>query len=93
MLMLACTLSAMPSAKALAIINIVVFGLALALAVGVCVLHRWNALRRARKSVPRLAVNYVSLPCTCPARLGECDCAVNGARNPRGAGRGRTRGA
>jgi hypothetical protein len=27
--------------------------------------------------------------CTCPARLGLCDCAVDGVRNPRGAGRGR----
>ncbi|WIG52512.1 MAG: hypothetical protein OJF48_003431 [Afipia sp.] len=90
MLMLACTLSALPSAKALAIINIVVFGVALAIAIGVVMLHRWNMIRRARRSVPHLALNHASLECTCPARSGACACAnMDGVRNPRGAGRGR----
>lgn len=46
---------------------------------------------RRRGTHIRLAVVHCApaLSCTCPARLGECDCAVNGARNPRGAGRGR----
>lgn len=32
----------------------------------------------------------VPLRCICTARLGFCDCAIDGVRNPRGAGRGRS---
>ncbi|WP_316234994.1 MULTISPECIES: hypothetical protein [unclassified Bradyrhizobium] len=53
------------------------------------------ARRRPRRDVfdfiepPRLWLAPVR--CTCSARLKECACALDGVRNPRGAGRARTR--
>ncbi|MGX9947288.1 hypothetical protein [Bradyrhizobium sp. BTAi1] len=38
---------------------------------------------------PAPALWLATLRCTCTARLGECACAVDGVRNPRGAGRAR----
>jgi hypothetical protein len=50
------------------------------------------AMKRRRASVLPVKTFHIPLPplrCTCAARLGECECAVDGVRNPRGAGRGR----
>lgn len=91
MLMLACTLSAnaFGGVKSLVIFNTIIFGGALALAVIGSVLDRRHIRRMARRNAPPFA-----LECSCPARQGICVCAdSNGVRNPRGAGRGRMRGA
>lgn len=51
----------------------------------------WVRRRRGDDVFSRLEPPYVAMPlrCICSARRPFCDCAIDGRRNPRGAGRAR----
>jgi hypothetical protein len=51
----------------------------------------WVGWRRCADVLDMIEPPRVAMPmrCTCTGRRSFCDCAIDGVRNPRGAGRGR----